>query len=199
MINEEIQRNKILEEENKELKESLNNIKQSQTIEVNRLIVEIEKLKSENEKLKSDLFKTNKVISGIKNNQNNQNNQTDNNELKKLKDENINLRNQLNLKDNEIKNLKMRIQNNSIERPKYDLNDIMVINFISMDSTVNEGMACLEDDAFVDVEKKLYEKYEDLKNTNNMFTANAKPVLRFKTLKENGIKNGNKIQLFKLE
>ena len=160
---------------------------------MNRLKEELEKLKSENEKLKSELFKANKIISGI------QKNQTDNNELKKIREENIYLKNQLKLKDSEIKDLKERVQNNLIERPKYDLNDIMVITFISMDFSVNEGMKCLEDDVFVDVEKKLYENYEDLKNTNNMFTANAKPVLRFKTLKENGIKNGNKIQLFKLE
>ncbi len=68
-----------------------------------------------------------------------------------------------------------------------------------MDFTVNEGMKCLANDTFVDIEKKLYDKYEDLKNTNNMFTANAKPILRFKTLRENGIKDGDKIQLFKLE
>ena len=32
-----------------------------------------------------------------------------------------------------------------------------------------------------------------------MFTANAKPVLRFKKLYENNIKDGDIIQLFKLE
>ena len=58
--------------------------------------LDLEKLKTENEKLKSDLFKANKIISGI------QNNQIDNNEIKKLKDENKNLKNQLNLKDKEI-------------------------------------------------------------------------------------------------
>ena len=51
----------------------------------------------------------------------------------------------------------------------------------------------------IDIEKELYKKYDNLRNTNNMFTANAKPVLRFKTLSENGIKNGDKITLFKIE
>jgi len=49
------------------------------------------------------------------------------------------------------------------------------------------------------VEKKLYKKYDDLRNTNNMFTVNARPVLRFKTMKENKIKDGDIIQLIKLE
>jgi len=83
--------------------------------------------------------------------------------------------------------------------PKYNLNEIMVVNFISPDFTVNEGMKCLPTDVFAEVEEKLYKKYDNLRNTNNMFTANAKPVLRFKKLCENGIKDGDKIQLFKLE
>jgi len=155
---------------------------------------EFEKLKIENEKLKSDLFKANKIISGI------QNNQIDNNEIKKLKDENKNLKNQLNLKDKEIKDLKLKFLNNVVpDRPKYDINDIMVVNFMSQDSTINEGVKCLSTDVFAEVEEKLYKKYDNLRNTNNMFTANAKPVLRFKKLCENGIKDGEKIQLFKLE
>ena len=126
--------------------------------------------------------------------------QIDNNEIKKLIEENIMLKNQLNSKDNEIKDLKLKIENNKIiESPKYDINDIMVINFISQDSTINEGVKCLSSDTFVEVEEKLYKKYDELRNTNNMFTANAKPVLRFKKIYENGIKDGDKIQLFKLE
>ena len=156
--------------------------------------LDLEKLKTENEKLKSDLFKANKIISGI------QNNQIDNKEIQNLKDENINLKNQLNLKDKEIKDLKLKFLNNVVQdRPKYDINDIMVVNIMSQDSTINEGVKCLSTDVFAEVEEKLYKKYDNLRNTNNMFTANAKPVLRFKKLCENGIKDGDKIQLFKLE
>jgi len=86
-----------------------------------------------------------------------------------------------------------------MNKPKYDIDDIIVVNFMSQDSTINEGMKCLSTDVFAEVEEKLYKKYDNLRNTNNMFTANAKPVLRFKKLCENGIKDGDKIQLFKLE
>ena len=75
----------------------------------------------------------------------------------------------------------------------------MVVTFISQDSSVNEGMKCLPTEIFAEVEEKLYKKYDNLRNTNNMFTANAKPILRFKKIYENGIKDGDKIQLFKLE
>ena len=70
---------------------------------------------------------------------------------------------------------------------------------MSMDGSVHYGIKCLPNDIFAEVEERLYKKYEDLRNTNNMFTANAKPVLRFKKLYENNIKDGDIIQLFKLE
>ena len=158
-----------------------------------RLEEENKKLRIENEKLKSDLLKANEIISCI------HNNQINNNEINNLKKENEKLKYQLNIKENEIKDLKLKIQNNIIDLPKYNLNEIMVVNFISQDSSVNEGMKCLSTDIFAEVEEKLYKKYDNLRNTNNMFTANAKPVLRFKKLCENGIKDGDKIQLFKPE
>ena len=40
---------------------------------------------------------------------------------------------------------------------------------------------------------------ENLRNTNNMFMANAKPILRFKKICENNIKDGDVLQLHKLE
>ena len=86
-----------------------------------------------------------------------------------------------------------------IDLPKYSMNDIIVVNFMTQDSSVYEGIKCLAKDVFAEVEEKLYKKYDNLRETNNMFTANAKPVLRFKKLNENGIKDGDKIQLFKLE
>jgi len=55
----------------------------------------------DNDKLKSELLKANKIISNI------QNIEIDNYENKKLKDENAILKYQLNMKDNEIKDLKL--------------------------------------------------------------------------------------------
>ena len=56
-----------------------------------------------------------------------QNNQLNNNEFKKLKDEINNLKNQSNIKNNEIKEIKNNIKIK--EKPKYDINDIIVITF----------------------------------------------------------------------
>ena len=147
---------------------------------------------NENNKLKNELTKSIQIISNI------QNNQINNNELKKLKDEINNLKNQLNIKNNEIKEIKEIKNNINIkDEPKYNINDIIVINFNAAE--VNYGIKCLADETFAEVEEKLYKKYNNLRETNNMFTVNAKPILRFKKIKENNIKDGDIIQLIKLE
>ena len=171
------------------MKEDLNKYKK----ENEQLKLNLDKYRIENDKLKADLLKANKIISGIQNNQNS------NNELKNLRDEYNKLKYELTLKENEIKDLKDKIQNNSIEDMKVNYKDIMVINFISMDSTVQCGIKCLPTDIFAEVEEKLYQRFDNLRNTNNMFMANAKPVLRFKKIIENNIKDGDVLQLHKLE
>jgi len=171
------------------LKEDLDKYKK----ENEQLKLNLDKYRIENDKLKADLLKANKIISGIQNNQNS------NNELKNLRDEYNKLKYELTLKEKEIKDLKDKVKNNSIEDMKVNYKDIMVINFISMDSTVQCGIKCLPTDIFAEVEEKLYQRFDNLRNTNNMFMANAKPVLRFKKISENNIKDGDVLQLHKLE
>ena len=193
-MNDEISKNKKLEEENKKIKDDLNKLTQNQLNEINKLKTELEKYKKENERLNNELMKANKIIFGLKNNQ------IDNNELKQLREENVSLKYKLTLKDNEIQDLKKKLQNNGIiEEQKVNYKDIIVITFISIDSTVHYGMKCLPTDVFAEVEEKLYKKFENLRNTNNTFTANAKPVLRFKKICENNIKDGDIIQLYNIE
>ena len=191
-------KNEILKDEIKKLKDEANKYKTENEIlkdEGNKYILEIETLKIEIKKLKEDLLKSNKIINGMQS----QNNNTNNNEIKKLRDEIILLTSKLNIKDNEINDLKNSIKNNKIEKPKFSMDDIMVVTFISTDSSVNIGIKCLATDVFAEVEEKLYKRFDDLRNTNNMFTVNARPILRFKKMFENQIKDGDIIQLFKLE
>ena len=159
-------KNKKLEEENNKLKDELNKLKNNESNEI--------------KKYKNELIKANKIISNLSNNP------VDNNELKKLKDEITNLKLKLSEKDNEILQLKNKINNFTMPEQKVNYQDIIVINFMSMDGSIHYGIKCLPNDI-------------NLRNTNNMFTANAKPVLRFKKLCENNIKDGDIIQLFKLE
>ena len=184
--NEQIKINSELEqklrteiEKNKKLEDEIKKLKDSQKI-----------YKEENKKLNEDLVKAKKIIEGI------QNNQIGNNEIKKLKDEIEYLKYQLNNKDNEINELKRKIKN---EKPKFDFDDVMWIYFQPIDNSFKEGIKCLKTNTFAEVEEKLYKKYNTLRNTNNNFTANATPVLRFKTIEENKIKDHDIIILYKKE
>jgi len=164
--------------------------------EINKLINELEKYKHKNKSLENEINKLNKIIENQKNNQiKNSNNE----EIKKLKDENKNYKKQLNLKENEINKLKLQIQKNLKEKELVDINDIMVINFISTDSSIHCGIKCLPTYTFAKVEEELYQFYDDLRNTNNIFTVNARPILRFKKIKENNIHDGDIVQLIKAE
>ena len=115
--------------------------------------------------------------------------------IKALQDEIKNLKNQLDLKEKEINQMKLKIKNNNKKINLVNLDDKMVINFQSNNPQINQGIKCLETDTFAEVEEKLYKIYDELRNTNNMFTINGGPVLRFKTLKENKIKDRDKVLL----
>ena len=154
---------------------------------------EMEKYKIENEKLNGELSKLKKIIGGF------QNNQIDNRELKNLRDEISTLKYQLNIKNNEINELKLKLQNNGKLEQKINLSDVLVIYFKPVDNSFYDGIKCLANETFAEVEEKLYKKHNDFRNTNNMFTANALPVLRFKTIGENNIHDGDVIQLYRIE
>ena len=156
----------------------------------------MEKYKNENKSLKNDRLKLNKIIWKQ---QKNQNKTSNNKEIKILQDENKNLRAQLNSKENEIIKMKLQIKKNTKEKELIDINDIMVINFISTDSSIHCGIKCLPTYTFAKVEEELYQFYDDLRNTNNIFTVNAKPILRFKSINENNIHNEDIVQLIKVE
>ena len=160
------------------LNDNINN----ESNEIKKLKDELNKYKKENEELKL------KLDISVK----------ENNKLKEdlIKANKIisNIQN-----NNEIKDLNNKLKNSIQKEMKVDYNDIMVINFISGDFSVNCGIKCLPTDIFAEVEEKLYKRFDNLRNTNNMFMANAKPILRFKKICENNIKDGDVLQLHKLE
>ena len=79
------------------------------------------------------------------------------------------------------------------------MKDIIVVNFLSTDQSVRAGIPCLADDTFTEVEEKLYQTFDEYRNTNNIFLFKGNIILRFKTIRENNIKNGDTIQLIKQE
>ena len=117
------------------------------------------------------------------------------NEIKKLKDE-------INQKENQINKLKIELQRekNKTNKKMIDYNDMIAINFISTDQKINKfPISCVKTDRFAEIEEKLYQEFEEFRETNNTFIVNGTTILRFKKMSENNIKNGDTIQLIKNE
>ena len=61
---------------------------------------------------------------------------------------------------------------------------------------INYTIIAKNTDDFVKIEKELYDKYPNYKNFENNFLLNGKKINKYKTLKENNIKNNDIIYLF---
>jgi len=178
MINNNVNDNLFIE--NNKLKTELNTYKQENEKLKNR----IQELNEENSKLDEELVKAYMIISNKNDNQNSQ--QKDINEIIKLNE-------LIQMKDNIINNLTLQIQNNMKKSVNFD--DILFVHFISSIQKINCPIKCLKTDTFAEVEEQLYKQYEDYRETNNNFITKGKLVLRFKKICENGIQNGDKVQL----
>ena len=152
------------------------------------------KLKNENTQLNNELIKANKTISSFSNietNKKEDNSMT--NEINYLKEI-------IKMKEKEINYLNLRLKNiGETDKKLVQFDNIIVINFTSSDQIINYYIKCLENDTFAEVEEKLYQKYEEYRNTNNNFITKGKIVLRFKKICDIGIKDGDIVQLIKIE
>ena len=87
---------------------------------------------------------------------------------------------------------------NIIKKNEYvKRDDIVVVNFSSMDQKINFAIPSIGTDIFAEIEEKLYQEFPEYRETNNYFLLNGKEILRFKTINENKIKSGRPIILFK--
>ena len=74
---------------------------------------------------------------------------------------------------------------------------IIVIQFISTDQNIQRGIKCLPTHKFAEIEEKLYQIYPEYRKTNNHFLTEGRVVMRFQTIAENNIKDGQIVQLIK--
>ena len=105
-----------------------------------------------------------------------------NKELEELKNNNNNDNN-----DNNNDNLLKTINANE---------NIIAINFTSMDQQLRYCIPCKNTDLFVRIEEILYNEYPEYKDYDTYFIANGNKVKRFKNMDENGIKSGDNIILY---
>ncbi len=155
---------------------------------------EIKKIKDENVKLGNELAKVNKIKGNLEhNNKTNEKGNDNFNEINYLKEI-------IKSKEKEIDFLNIQIKNIENDNKKLvDFDNIMVVNFISSDQKINYGIKCLKTDTFAEIEEKLYQTYEEFRETNNNFIAKGKLILRFKKICDNDIKDGDIVQLIKIE
>ena len=172
---------------------NMNNMNINQNMNDN-VIMELNKYKNENQELKEQISKL--LLDNFQLNQNLQQvNQNlliiQNNYNIKINDLNMKLMN----KEKELNDIKNNIINDNNMKKYVDYNKIIVINFMSSDSKINYGIKCLKTDTFAEVEEKLYKIYSEYRETNNTFLSNGKEIKRFKTIEQNNIKDGDKVQL----
>ena len=181
--------------ENEVLKERINKLKKTnETLknENNELKMYNEKLMKEKDDLNTELIKAYK-LKIVTNFNNPQQNQKENNNIIN------NLNEMIKMKDKEIMELKSQLEKSGNHNKSVNFDDIMVVNFISLDQKINKGIKCLKTDTFAEVEEQLYKIYGEYRETNNNFIVNGALVLRFKKMCENKIKDNDTIQLIVVE
>ena len=112
-----------------------------------------------------------------------------------------NLEELLKQKDEEIRRLQSI--NNNLESIRYRKNEklfeeqkVFSINFISIDGIFSYySLVCKETDKFDSLEKKIYENFPEYKDKEVFFICNGKKIDRFKSLKDNHIKENDNITI----
>ena len=96
-------------------------------------------------------------------------------------------------------NLLDEINELKIKRPIEILPGEKLISVIFQTSDFLRSIICKDSDTFAKVENLLYQKYPEYKETEQYFIVNGQKVNRFKTLKENKIKDSDVILMQKIE
>ena len=145
------------------------------------------------------MIKANKIIENQTKEIQDLNNQINSFKNLNSNDQINNLKNEIIIKENQINELKKQIQNINLNKNETNFNpkDIKCVTFISTDQSIFYGIPCNGNSTFAEVEEKLYKEYPEYRETNNLFYANGKEILRFKTINENLIGTGKPVMLVK--
>ena len=160
----------------------------------NNLMNELNHYKNENKQLKEQINNLQQKINLLNDNLANANQNIIN-----LQQQQVNYINQINNLNiqlmNKVKELD-DLKKNKSKDGYVNYKNIMVVHFNSGDGKIDHGIKCLPTETFAEVEEKLYKIYDEYREAyNNTFLANGNVIKRFKTMSENKIKNGDKIQL----
>jgi len=84
-------------------------------------------------------------------------------------------------------------QNFNQENYNGNFNDTFNIKYCTCDGSINDEISCQYYELFCEVEERIYQKYQQLRFTNNSFIGGGKIIDKMKTIQENQISPNSKI------
>ena len=166
-----------INEELFELRKENNNLKK----EIKELKEELKNEKNKNQQLNSKIEILDKFLENKfkENNSINMNNKIINELYEDLK-----------TKEREFKNFKSKFPFELSENE-----ELMSVIFFSPNQKVHYSIICKNTNQFTKIETQLYKEYPDYKNIENYFIVNGNKINKYKSLKENHIKNSDIIMM----
>ena len=176
--NNKVNKDLLDEEKNKNIQ--LNN-------RIKQLEIDLNNEKEKNKNLNEQIEKYKKNIKDL-NDKLSTNTSVDNNKL-------LELENKLKEKNNEINVLKSKLNNGDLGNIQPG-EQIIAVGFSSADQTIHNFIRpCKDSDLFVKLEIELYDEYPEYKDVETYFLVEGRKIFRFKSIKENNIKNGQILML----
>ena len=78
------------------------------------------------------------------------------------------LQDQIDKRDNELKELKSKLENTKIiDDPVIYQSDMATVYFTFSDQKINYAVPCLKNTIFAEIEEKLYKEYPEYRESNN--------------------------------
>ena len=158
---------------------------------INKLEKDLYNEKDAKNKLNKQLEEANKKIRDLSDQLTNLNASNQKNKI-------IELQNTIDMKNKEISELYVRINNNNNNNGvKFMTGDnIIGIGFMSVNQEIQHFNRAYKDtEIMARIEEDLYNEYPEFKEKDTYLMHNANKIKRFKTLKENNVKNGDIIQV----
>jgi hypothetical protein len=113
-----------------------------------------------------------------------------------LYNNNIQLQKKIDIKNQEIIQLNPRINNNSNGMIVMPGDKVIGIGFISVNKKIQNYIRAFKDTEIIArIEENLYNEYPEFKEKETYLMVRANKIKRFKTLKENNIRDGDVIQV----
>jgi len=110
------------------------------------------------------------------------------------KDNVLKLMDKLLSKEEEIQEMKSRYPFEILKGEK-----LISLIFMSYNQEIHYSLICKDSDKFTNVENLLYDEFPKYREVENYFISEGNKINKYKTLKENNLKNGSIIMLYQMD